>query len=130
MVEMVETIEAGNAGIKAAIKAEAIEGVSRNNRPVAGHRHPTYWSEPEKFDPSRFQEPTQARQPAFMAFGAGGRTCVGDRFAIDTVMPILTDIFQNLELELDRSHPVGTSFQNVTLRTHPLNIRVRPALPH
>jgi hypothetical protein len=45
-------------------------------------------------------------------------------------MLILTDIFQNLELELDRSHPVGTSFQNVTLRTHPLNIRVRPALPH
>ena len=93
------------------------------------HRHPALWSEPEKFDPDRFKDPVASAPPAFLAFGAGGRTCVGDQFAIDTMMLVLSDIFQNLDLELDRSRTFQVSYFNGTFKPHPLNIRVSAARP-
>lgn len=92
------------------------------------HRHPALWSEPDRFDPDRFADPSACESPGFLAFGAGGRTCVGDQYAIDTMMLILSDIFQNLRLELDRSRPFQLSYLNGTFKPHPLNIRVSAAL--
>ncbi|KAI0466042.1 cytochrome P450 [Xylaria cf. heliscus] len=41
------------------------------------HRDPTAFPDPEKFDPSRWENPTQAMKDAFMPFGAGSRICIG-----------------------------------------------------
>jgi cytochrome P450 len=91
--------------------------------PYVIHRHPKLWSDPERFEPERFDNPSLTKPPNFLAFGAGGRTCVGDQFAINEMMLILSDIFQNLHPEMDTSRPIGFFF-NGTLRPQPMRIRV------
>ncbi|KAI1809246.1 cytochrome P450 [Poronia punctata] len=41
------------------------------------HRNQAVFPEPEKFDPSRWENPTQAMKDSFMPFGAGSRICIG-----------------------------------------------------
>ncbi|KAI1186676.1 cytochrome P450 [Nemania serpens] len=41
------------------------------------HRDPHAFPDPEKFDPSRWENPTQAMKDAFMPFGGGSRVCIG-----------------------------------------------------
>jgi cytochrome P450 len=52
--------------------------------PYATHRHPDFWTEPERFDPDRFLPEREAeRHPyAYYPFGAGNRTCLGNSFAV------------------------------------------------
>lgn len=44
------------------------------------HQHKTFWIEPEKFQPERFLN-TEERNPAYMPFGLGGHSCIGQVFA-------------------------------------------------
>ena len=48
------------------------------------HHDPDYWEDPETFDANRFYGTNKSRasSPAFQAFGAGPRNCVGLRFAL------------------------------------------------
>ncbi|KAJ2985423.1 hypothetical protein NUW58_g5537 [Xylaria curta] len=41
------------------------------------HRDPIAFPNPEKFDPLRWENPTQAMKDAFMPFGGGSRICLG-----------------------------------------------------
>jgi cytochrome P450 len=91
--------------------------------PYVIHRHPKLWSYPERFEPERFNSPSLMKPPYFLAFGAGARACVGDQFAINEMMLVLSDIFQNLHPEMDTSRPIGFFF-NGTLRPQPMSIRV------
>jgi cytochrome P450 len=52
--------------------------------PYATHRHPEFWSEPERFDPDRFlPDREERRHPfAFYPFGGGQRICIGNNFAM------------------------------------------------
>jgi cytochrome P450 len=93
--------------------------------PYVMHRHPKLWRDPDRFDPERFDSPALMEPPHFMAFGAGARTCVGDQFAINEMMLVVTDMLQNLRLELDRSRPIGFMF-NGTFRPDPVKIRMTP----
>ncbi|MFO8025975.1 cytochrome P450 [Thiohalophilus sp.] len=47
------------------------------------HRHPRYWSQPEKFDPEHFAEENirEQHKQAYIPFSAGPRRCIGDFFA-------------------------------------------------
>jgi cytochrome P450 len=91
--------------------------------PYVIHRHPKLWNDPERFEPERFDDPSLTKPPNFLAFGAGGRTCVGDEYAINEMMLVLSDIFKHLHPELDTSRPIGFFF-NGTLRPEPMRIRV------
>jgi len=48
--------------------------------PFVLHRHPDFWPDAERFDPSRF--PEAARNPAYLPFGAGPHSCLGAAFAM------------------------------------------------
>jgi cytochrome P450 len=58
------------------IPADSIVYVS----PYVLHRHPEFWADPERFDPSRFVNGT--RNPAYLPFGSGPHACLGVAFAM------------------------------------------------
>lgn len=96
--------------------------------PFVLHRHPRVWRDPERFDPDRFASRALMAPPRFFAFGAGGRTCLGDELAVEAMMLILADLFRALELELDRSEPARLAFTG-TLRPAPVRMQARLRRP-
>jgi cytochrome P450 len=48
------------------------------------HRHPSFWDDPEVFNPRRFAEPGKcpAHKFAYIPFGAGPRQCIGNNFGL------------------------------------------------
>jgi cytochrome P450 len=68
--------------------------------PYVTHRHPAFWTNPEAFDPDRF-EPARvdAMHPfQYIPFGGGARKCVGAQFAMMEMQLVLPMIVQALEL--------------------------------
>lgn len=69
--------------------------------PWVMHRSPDLWPNPEGFDPARFLEPDPNRHKlAYLPFGAGPRTCIGNVFALTEMQIILPIIVQRVALEL------------------------------
>lgn len=55
------------------------------------HRHPAYWEDPESFIPERFASGDSAQRSAcaYIPFGAGQRTCPGNRFGMmETILAL------------------------------------------
>ena len=76
--------------------------------PYVLHRHPDHWENPEGFDPERFHPERTAKRPryAYLPFGGGPRTCVGNHFAMMEAQILLAMIVREQRLELDPSHRV------------------------
>jgi cytochrome P450 len=80
--------------------------------PYALHRHPAFWSNPEQFDPTRFE----ARPPpAYIPFGAGPRFCIGNEFAMLEAILITVMVMQKFQLRMVPGHPVEP-LPDITLR--------------
>jgi cytochrome P450 len=67
------------------------------------HRHPAFWSDPERFDPDRFLDEHVAKRDrfAYAPFGGGPRICLGSNFAMTEMLLILATIAQKYRLVLD-----------------------------
>ena len=76
--------------------------------PYLTHRHPAFWSDPERFDPERFTpERVAARHRfAYFPFGGGPHLCIGNTFALTEAMLVLATVAQRYHLELLRGHEV------------------------
>jgi cytochrome P450 len=73
------------------------------------HRHPEFWTDPERFDPERFapgQEEGQASY-AYYPFGGGPRRCIGTHFAALEGPLILAAVAQRFRMRLASAAPVG-----------------------
>jgi cytochrome P450 len=46
------------------------------------HRHPDFWPDPDRFDPSRFTGQQDRPRYAYFPFGGGQRSCIGEHFAL------------------------------------------------
>ncbi|MFY9989670.1 MAG: cytochrome P450 [Rhodoplanes sp.] len=68
----------------------------------AVHRHEKLWSDPDRFDPSRFEpEAAKARDRcSYLPFGAGPRICVGQGFAQMEAAAVLATLLRSFRLEL------------------------------
>lgn len=67
------------------------------------HRHPDHWSNPLDFTPERWlnNEETDARHKfCFLPFSAGGRNCIGQRFAQMEANLILANIIRAFSIQL------------------------------
>jgi len=66
------------------------------------HRHPDFWEKPDAFRPERFSEGTAAGRArhAFMPFGAGPRSCVGNGFAMAEMQLVVATVAQRYRLVL------------------------------
>ncbi len=72
------------------------------------HRHPDFWSDPNRFEPERFTPDQVAKRPryAYFPFGGGPRLCIGDQFAQIEARLILATVLQNFRLRLAQAEPV------------------------
>ncbi len=86
------------------IPAGAIVALS----PYTLHRHPAFWSDPERFDPERFtsEEENGRHRYAYIPFGGGARKCIGDQFALMESIIIIPMILQQYQLQLVPDHQV------------------------
>ena len=65
------------------------------------HHHPALWTNPEKFDPSRFSPERAATIPkgAYLPFSMGMRKCIGDGFALMEARLVLAVILQSVNVQ-------------------------------
>ncbi|MFJ1866198.1 cytochrome P450 [Streptomyces sp. NPDC088097] len=95
--------------------------------PWVTHRHPDYWSDPERFDPDRFTPEAEAGRPryAWFPFGGGPRACIGQHFSMLESVIALAMVLRAYEFEaVDTEVPVAAG---ITLRpTGPVRVRIRP----
>ena len=56
------------------------------------HRHPAFWKNPDRFDPTHFDPEVDAkRQPyVFLPFGGGPRLCLGSNFAMMVMQVVIS----------------------------------------
>lgn len=91
--------------IRRAIDQDNIGGhhIPANTRimlcPYVVHRDPTYWPNPEVFDPERFTPERSAERPrlAYFPFSAGPRQCIGSGFAMmeaKLILPMISQLYQ------------------------------------
>jgi len=84
------------------IPRDTVVGIS----PFVLHRSPALWENPEGFDPLRFSpEAKEARHKyAYLPFGGGPRTCIGNVFAMTEATVVLAMIVRSFRLELLPGH--------------------------
>ncbi|KAJ1096448.1 hypothetical protein NDU88_001590 [Pleurodeles waltl] len=71
-------------------------------------RDPEYWSEPDEFNPDRFnKENKDTQEPyTFLPFGSGPRNCIGMRFALLNVKVGIVSLLQNFSFHICKETPI------------------------
>jgi cytochrome P450 len=95
--------------------------------PYLLHRHPKYWSDPETFEPERWlqkeanEEFLSQIRFAFLPFSAGGRNCIGQRFATIEAKLIMAELIRSFVFRLAPSQKdTEFTFSNiVVMKTKP-----------
>lgn len=68
------------------------------------HRHRTLWSDPDDFDPDRFD--TSYDRGAFLPFGAGPRLCIAAQFATVEIAAIIAELVRAFRFSPSPMQPV------------------------
>lgn len=80
----------------------------------ATHRHPAFWPDAERFDPTRFIGPHDRPRYAYFPFGGGPRSCVGEHFSmLEAVVLLATVLRQRRVRSISADLPVTP---NITIR--------------
>ncbi|CAG8831719.1 38239_t:CDS:2, partial [Gigaspora margarita] len=64
------------------------------------HRNPDIWTDPDKFIPERFINPTKEIRNSWIPFSIGSRSCVGQNFAIKEQKVVIALTLLNFEIKL------------------------------
>jgi cytochrome P450 len=91
------------------------------------HRHRRLWSQPERFDPSRFLPgaPSPDRF-AYLPFGIGPRVCIGAQFALTEATLVLAAVVQAFRIERASKEPVVPVAIVTNQPDHPPLFRLYP----
>ncbi|WP_161557234.1 cytochrome P450 [Acidisarcina polymorpha] len=88
------------------------------------HRDPRWFSDPEAFQPERWQDGTSLKKFTYVPFGVGPRVCIGQHFAMVEIVLGLAAILSRFRL----SSPPGSSVAPeawMTLRPkHAVSLRI------
>lgn len=69
-------------------------------------RHKKYWTNPDQFDPTRFEAAKEAKisRYNYMPFGAGPRICIGMAFAMMEATAILATLIRGAHFKVSPDH--------------------------
>ncbi len=69
-------------------------------------RHKKYWTDPDRFDPTRFEPAKESKMSRYqyMPFGAGPRICIGMAFAMIEATAILATLIRAAHFETPPNH--------------------------
>lgn len=84
------------------------------------HRHERHWSDPDVFDPGRWQTDVgrQSARKAYLPFSAGPRVCTGAGFAMAEGVVLLAALVRRFRFRIDpESIPVPVAYLTVRGRT-------------
>ncbi|CAH1108900.1 unnamed protein product [Psylliodes chrysocephalus] len=90
----------------------------------AVNRNPKYFPEPDKFNPSRFEENKIYSQYAYIPFSAGPRNCIGQKFAMLEMKVVLSKVLRHFEL-LPSGQDLILSAQTVLKSQNGVNIKLK-----
>ena len=88
--------------------------------PYFVHRHPGHWTDPESFDPGRFNEEADAARNrfAYIPFGVGPRHCIGEALAMFEIATHLSYLSRRFRLTpLSQEPPLIEARINYRLRS-------------
>ena len=77
--------------------------------PYVMHHDPRYYPDPERFDPQRWEARAAARRPrfAYFPFGGGPRGCIGQSYAMQEAVLVLTTLASRWRMRLAPGHRVA-----------------------
>jgi len=95
--------------------------------PAYAMRLPEMYSNPNTFDPTRYDRNEDKAQPyAYISFGGGRHGCPGENFAITQIKTVWTVILRTFELEMgDQGMPLPDYNTMVVGPAHPCMIKYR-----
>jgi cytochrome P450 len=99
--------------------------------PLASHRNPHVWDNPEAFDPQRFAGDAARRMPrvSYFPFGGGARLCVGNIMALLELRVIVSMILQRFRLEAVPGDFVRYGHSVISLRPESrMLVRLKPVV--
>ncbi|MBD2753662.1 cytochrome P450 [Spirosoma validum] len=70
--------------------------------PYLLHRDPASWSDPDRFNPDRFEpggEKDQLHAYAYLPFGGGPRLCIGNQFALMEMQILLAMLVRDFDIQ-------------------------------
>jgi cytochrome P450 len=82
--------------------------------PWVTHRHPAFWPDPDRFDPTRFVGDQDRPRYAYFPFGGGPRSCIGEHFAMLEAEVLLKALLDRYRIEAVDRPPQLRAY--VTLR--------------
>jgi cytochrome P450 len=65
------------------------------------HRHPSFWTDPERFKPGRFAVQGRPGAGAYLPFGSGPRTCVGASLGLLEAVTLLATVAGRFDFRLE-----------------------------
>ncbi|XP_053974846.1 probable cytochrome P450 28d1 [Hylaeus volcanicus] len=86
------------------------------------HLDPEYWTDPEVFDPERFNEDRKQNieKMTYLPFGEGPRICVGMRMALVKIKACLSTLLRNYKLELSPKMQLPLQLSSAHFLTAPV----------
>jgi cytochrome P450 len=120
--------------LRESISAEEINGFPIPKKAIiilcqwVTHRHPDFWPDPERFNPSRFLPSSIANRHrfAYFPFGGGPRICIGMQFALIEGPLVLATILQRYRIQLVSDHPVEPDATFTLRPKHGLKVILQP----
>lgn len=94
----------------------------------ATHRHPDFWREPERFDPSRFSaEESRGRDPwSYLPFSAGQRMCIGNTFSLVETVLLLAMLLRRFEVVVPEGQQIEPRLMATVRPSRPVQVQLTP----
>ncbi|MER7113125.1 cytochrome P450 [Saccharomonospora azurea] len=71
--------------------------------PWVTHRHPDFWPDAERFDPTRFLGAQDRHRYAYLPFGGGPHVCIGEHFALLAATVLLSTLLRHYRITVSSS---------------------------